>query len=290
LRGRLSMEDNGRILAFETPDANGNAPLLARADQGATFTVDAEGRVESFVFRGNSGDRLFTRIVDSKDSELPSVDDILALRKTKLRRAALKERGGTKITGSVWAPQAGLRGTLIQYTQGVDQYAVHMDFGKFGRVSVAASGNQAWSHYALRGLNAMSGAELAHTLLGHPGAVNGDWNEYFDSIEVIGSDTVDGRPVYVVRLKKSSLPSRTYRIDAENGDVLRVNLIEIQRYSQVPAVVTYSAFEEIDGVRIAMKVKAENPASGTVILTFDNVESGLKLEESTFTLGESGSM
>jgi len=96
--------------------------------------------------------------------------------------------------------------------------------------------------------------------------------------------TNHSRPVHVVRLKKSELPSRTYRIDAEHGDVLQVNLIEVQRYDRIPVTITYSNFEEIDGVRTAMRVETTNPASGTVVLTFDEVESGLELEEQVFRL------
>jgi CubicO group peptidase (beta-lactamase class C family) len=286
-RGRLTMEDKGNWLAFQTPDAEGHAPLRAREDQGATFKTDGEGKVESFVYHGNAGDKLFTRLTDSPDSELPTLEEVLALRNTDARIAAMKAAGGTKVSGRVWVAQAGLHGTLTIYTQGSDRYASHMDFGKFGRVDAAARGSEAWSYNSMRGLDALNGDELAQALLGHPSAIEGDWNDYFDSVEVVRSDTVNDRPVIVIRLQKGDLPSRMYAIDAENGDVLVVKQVAIAGPMRIPVTITHSDFEEIDGIRTAMRIEIANPATGNTILTLDKIESGLDLGDEVFTLKDS---
>lgn len=205
-RGRLAMEDNGKHLAFNTPDAEGRSSLRARADYGATFNTDAEGNVESFVFHGSAGDKLFTRLADSPDAELPTLGEVLALRNTDARIAALKAAGGTKVSGKVWVAQAGVHGSVTIYTQGSDRYATHMDFGKFGRIDAIAKGGEAWSYNSMRGFDVLKGDELTQAILGHPGAVDGDWNDYFDSVEVVRNDTVNDHPVHVVRLKKGDLP------------------------------------------------------------------------------------
>ena len=162
--------------------------------------------------------------------------------------------------------------------------ANHLIFGKFGRVDVVAKGSEAWSYNSLRGFDVLKGDELTQAILAHPGAVEGDWNDYFDSVEVVRNDTVNDRPVHVVRLKKGDLPSRTYWIDAEHGDVVRVKQIAIEGPVRIPVTVTYSEFEELDGIRSAMRVEIENPASGRTVLTFEKVESGLELDDEVFTL------
>ena len=283
-RGRLAIEDKGMWLAFNTPDAEGHASLRAREDQGATFKTDAEGNVESFVYHGDAGDKLFTRLADSLDTDLPTLDEVLALRNTDARISAMKAAGGTKVSGKVWVAQAGVHGTLTVYTQGSDRYANHMDFGKFGRIDAIAKGREAWSYNSMRGFDVLKGDELTQALLEHPGAVEGDWNDYFDSVEVVRNDTVNDRPVHVVRLKKGGLPSRTYWIDAEHGDVLRIKLIAIAGSIRIPVTITYSDFEELDGIRSAMRVEIKNPASGKMVLTFEKVESGLELGDDVFTL------
>ncbi len=277
------MEDRGKLLAFNTPDSEGHASLRAREDYGATFNTGAEG-VDSFVFHGDAGAKLFTRLAEEPGSELPTLDEVLALRKTDARIASTQAAGGTKRIGKVRIAQAGVHGTLTVYAQGSDRYANHMDFGKFGRIDAIANGSEAWSYNSMRGFDVLKGDELTQALLAHPGAVEGDWNDYFDSVEVVRNDTVNDRPVHVVRLKKGDLPSRTYWIDAEHGDVLRVKAIAIEGSVRIPVTITYADFEEFDGLRRAMRVEIKNPASGKMVLTFEKVESGLELGDEVFTL------
>ena len=196
----------------------------------------------------------------------------------------MKVAGGTKVSGKVWIAQAGVQGTLTVYTQGSDRYATHMDFGKFGRIDTVANGSQAWSYTSMRGFNVLKGDMLTQALLAHPGAVECDWNDYFDSVEVVRNDTVNDRNVFVVRLEKGDLPSRTYYIDAEHGDVVRVKQIVIEGTIRIPVTSTFSDFEEVDGIRMPLRIEVENPASGKMVFTFEHSESGLELGAEAFTL------
>ena len=100
------------------------------------------------------------------------------------------------------------------------------------------------------------------------------------------NDELDGRTVHVVRLSKGDLPSRSYWVDAENGDVLRVKQVVVEGPIRIPVTVHYSEFREIGGIRTAMRVENENPASGKTVLTFEDVRSGLELGEDVFHLEE----
>ena len=188
------------------------------------------------------------------------------------------------LSGKAWVPQSGVHGSVTIFSQGDDRYANHMDFGKHGRISTVARGEEAWGYDPMRGYSALMGDELVHVAVGHPNAVEGDWRNYFDAIEVIGSEELDGRPVHVVRLKQGELPSRTYRVDAETGDVLRVNLVTIFRTARVPMTFSYSNFQEQGGARRAMRIEFESEESGRIVLTFDQVETGLALGDDVFSL------
>ncbi len=283
-KGCLTMEDKGKWLAFNTPDEEGHASLRARADQGATFKTDADGVAESFVFHGNAGAQLFTRLVDTPDVDLPTLEEILALRKNDVRIRAVNADRGRKVSGKVWVAQAGVRGIVTVYSRGRDRFASHMEFGKFGRIDLVGRGREAWAYNSMRGFDKLKGDRLTQAILGHPGAIEGNWNDYFDSIEVIGNDTVNERPVHVVRLKKGGLPSRTYRVDVENGDLLRVKLISIEDGLRIPVTITYSDFKELNGIRSAQHVEIENPMSGKQVLTLEKVETDLDLGDEVFTL------
>ncbi len=283
-RGRLAMNDKGTLLDFETPDKHGHAPLRDRPDWGATFMHDAEGTVESFVFHGRAGDKLFVREVEGLTAKLPTIEEIYELRNTSGRVESAQRTGGKKATGKIWVAQSGLSGTFVSYAQGQFQYANHMDFHEHGHVDIVTSGKGAWYFDSMRGFKALKGDEQKQALLKAPGAIEGDWGEYFDSIQVIGTDMVDDRPTYVIRLKKGELPSRTYRVDAEFGDVVQINMIETVGQSSVPVTISYSEFEVIDGFRTPMRVVSEIPGSGFTIITIDEVVSGLELSDDVFML------
>jgi CubicO group peptidase (beta-lactamase class C family) len=285
-RGGLAILDKGQMLAFEAPDATGRANLRARPEQGATFQADAEGNVEALVFHGNAGDRLFRRVsaAGADAGDVPTLEEVLALRDVEARIAALQEGGGTRVTGEVWVPQAGVRGELTLYARGLDHYAHHMDFGKFGRVDTCAAGDEAWSYTSMRGLRVLEGKELTQAILGHPGAVEGDWSAYFDTIEVVRNEAVGDRPAHVVKLRRADMPSRSYWIDAETGDVLQMKLVALEGRISIPVTVTYSDYREVDGVRRPMRAVLENPASGRMVMTLAQYERGLDLGDEVFRL------
>lgn len=282
----LTFEDKGNWLPLRAPDDEGFAAVRARPDWGPKFALDAEGNVESLVFRGAAGDKRFTRESAAPDADLPTLEDVLALRGTDARIAVLAAAGGTKVTGEVWVPQAGVRGRVTLYLQGDGRFASHMDFGKFGRVDTVVRDGAAWTYDPMRGRDEVEGERLVQTLLEHPAAVYGDWRAHFGIVEVVRNDTLDGRPVHVVRLKKGDLPSRTYHVDAGNGDVLQVNQIVLEGPVRMPVTVRYSDFADVDGIRLPARVELENPASGRTVLTFETREAGLELGDEVFTLEE----
>lgn len=282
--GRLTMEDKGNHMAFKAPDDEGYAPFESNPNYSAAFAIDANGDVDSFVFHGDSGDQLFTRLEDASDQDLPTVAELLALRQTEARTRVSAASKGRKASGSVWIAQAGVRGSLTAYSQGSDRYANHMDFGPFGRVDAVSNRNRAWAYNSMRGFEELKGDKLAQALLEHPGAVEGDWNEHFDKIEVARSDKVGERPVFVVNLKKGSLPSRSYWVDAETGDVLLVKLIALENGLRIPMTITQSDFQLVDGLRTAMQITIENPESGRTVLTIESIDTDVELGPEVFTL------
>ena len=283
-RGRLAMIDKGTVLEFNTPGSDGHASLRARKDWGATFNADAEGNIESLTFHGGAGDRLFNRHTKTTSTKLATIEEINALRDTSVRAAALEDAGGIKMTGSIWVPQAGLSGTITTYMKGKSYYAEHMKFGKYGRADLVTQPTRAWYNDSLRGLRQLQGEELAASMLKVQNAIDGDWNDHFDSVEVVGTDTINDRAVHVIRLKKGDLPSVTYRVDAENGNVLRVNRIEQRASTSAQLTYHFSEFKELNGVRTPMRTAITIPGSGDTIITFEQIETGLDLGKEVFTL------
>lgn len=278
--GQLVMEDKGNWLALHTPDERGDAPLRSRADQGATFTIGSNGLAESFVFRGQAGEQLFTRIDEGE--EVPSLRTVLELRRTKERSAALRKARGIRVTGRVRQPQSGIEGTFELYSRGRDAYAIHMNFGKFGSLGDWTNSESSWRYNPMRGTLAVRGIEHVQAQLSHPAAVAGDWRRYFDRISVARGSTIGGRKAYVVQLEKKGLPHRFYWVDSETGDVVRVQQTVVAGGQSLRLEITLDDFREIDGIRTAHHIVQENPLTGRTELTIEAIQSGLDLADDVF--------
>lgn len=287
VQGGLAFLDGNEMLPLRSPDETGHARMRARADLGATFVLDERGDVLALDWHNREAEpKRFDRVQAASRAELPSVEELLRLRKQDERTAALSVSGGTRIEGQVRIPQAGLEGTLTTYTRGADAHALHLDFGKFGRIDLATRDGRAWSYNPMTGLEELAGHERMQALLEHPSSIEGDWTEYYDDVAVLRTETLEGRPVHVVRLTKGDFPPRTCWVDAETGDVVRLEQVMVEGSIRIPVTLVYSEFEDFGGLRRATRVVSENPATGRTELRFEEIETGLDLPDERFQLTE----
>jgi len=287
LGGRLAVDNGNGPLDLSAPDAEGKRTLRARTDISVRFEEDSEGLVEGFVFHDHEGkDAEFTRQAGKSAAGLPTLEELLALRKTDERTARQAAAKGIKTTGNVRLLQAGLEGEIVVYVSGDERYANYMDFGPFGQIQVAVTAPRAWSYNSFRGLDELEGTQLELALAGHPHALEGDWRLFFDEIDVLRRDEWNDRPVVVVRLSKGNAPSRTYFVDSETGDVLRVKAIAVEGSIRLPVTIEFGDFREEDGIRAAYRTTIENEASGRTVIEFTLVETGLDLADDLFRLEE----
>ena len=87
-----------------------------------------------------------------------------------------------------------------------------------------------------------------------------------------------------VRLRGRGLPGRTYWVDAETGDVLKLRQIAIEGPLRIPVAVTFSEFREVGGIRRATRIESVNRESGRTVIAFEEFETGLELGDGVFTL------
>ena len=286
-RGRLAMEDRGKHLAFNTPDAEGHASLRARADYGATFKTDAEGNVESFVFHSNAGDKLFTRLADSPDPELPTLDEVFALARLDERQAALVSAAPLRLRGEARFVQSGIAGTYQMILDAGERYRADIDLGIFGSIHNAVNRDAGWADLSFKEFQELTGRWLEAARLDHPASYLGDWRSFFDDIRVTDWDEVDGRKVIVLELRAGDLPARTTSIDAQTGDILKINTsVETPELPgvKIPAVTYLRDWREAGGVRLPHTIVVETEQNGRFITTVTEVETGVTLDDAYFIL------
>lgn len=272
-------------MAFELhlPDAEGYRQFRIKSDMSAKFETDNTGNITNLVLYRDK-----EKIVDTapkntgkKVVELPSVDEIMALMNTEKRKKALRRKSGFALTGTINMVNSGLSGTITTLFDDDKSYRQHMDFGTFGEILVTANDETA----ATTGINPYTefkGKYLKQIRMDHPGVAI-DLRANVDKIQVTGSNELNGTQVYVIRTKVKDLPRRTYYIDANTGDILKLKTKLLNpTVGSIPITIEYTDFEKRHGLRVPMKTTIKNPMMGKAIIEYNEFKAKQKFKGSQF--------
>ena len=87
----------------------------------------------------------------------------------------------------------------------------------------------------------------------------------------------------LVRLRKGDLPAWTYHVDAETGDVIRIDTKSlVPGLGTLPRTITLEDYRDVQGLRIPFRVITEDLGNGRVIVQWEEIETGLTLAEDAF--------
>ncbi|GAI45185.1 unnamed protein product, partial [marine sediment metagenome] len=139
---RLAIDWPGEMVyELYPPDEEGIWVFRISDDFTLRFNEAPDGQIESLTYYQAGKEFLMPRV---EGKRLPTVEEILALRDTDGRKAALKEMRDYQVNGTIHSVQSGVRGTFSLYVGGIDQYRVDSDYGKYGYGRTAVNGDQAW--------------------------------------------------------------------------------------------------------------------------------------------------
>jgi CubicO group peptidase (beta-lactamase class C family) len=280
---RLAVDWPGQMV-FELypPDEHGIWVFRISPALTLRFNETPEGQVESLTFYQSGEEFTMTRV---EGDLLPTVEDILALRQTGSRTAAIEEMGDYRITGTIRSPQSGVEGTFSTYVSSNGRYRVDTDYGRYGYSRTAVSGDRAWVESSFAPFDELHGKLLEQAKLGHPAIEEGDWRDSYESIRVLSSDSLNGQKVYVLELGHGSLPPEIIFVDAANGDILKSEAVAIQEGGiGIPVTTQYEDFREIHGLRIPFRAVSSNEQTGRTIVQYETIEVNLSIDDSFFVL------
>jgi hypothetical protein len=113
----------------------------------------------------------------------------------------------------------------------------------------------------------------------------GDWRRYYDSVSVVREDKFEGRPAYVVELRKKGLPNVTLGVDVQTGDVLVLTTtLILPGLGSVPSTTRFEDYRLVDGMRLPFRQVESNEQLGRTIYEVERVESDVKVDDGLFTL------
>ncbi|MCF6197423.1 MAG: hypothetical protein L3J50_12060 [Emcibacter sp.] len=283
---RLSLDiPNQMVIELHLPGADGRRHARIRPKMSIDFDHDEKGQITAFnVYRDGEKIDSAHRAAEIT-SALPTLEDIMALRQTERRKTALLKSGGFRFIGKIIMVQAGISGKVMTNFEGTDRYRLDINLGKYGTIHTASNGERAAS-MGIQPYTEHKGKYLEQMQKDHP-AVDVDWRDYYDSIDVTGVSELKDKKVYVLKLKGGKTPSVTLYIDADTGDVLkRKSRILVPGVGKLRVTVNYEDYREIYGLRMPFKVTSRNKMNGTTIIEFETAEANLKFKPEFFILNK----
>ncbi len=280
---RLAIDWPGEMVyELYLPDQTGLWVFLISERFVLRFNETPGGKIESLTYYQDDKEFLMPL---TEEEILPTVAEVLALRDTDGRKTALEMMGNYKVTGTIHSVQSGVWADLNIYVSGIDKYRVDVDYGRFGYSRTAVNGNQAWTESSFGPFDEIHGKFLEQMKRSHPESMIGDWRDFFDSIQILHSDSLDGQKVYVLNLTRGELPPVTVYVNAVTGDVLRSTTTVIQEGEiAIPVTTRYEDYREIHGVRVPLQETSTNEQSGQAIAHYKTTEVNIDVADEFFIL------
>lgn len=198
-------------------------------------------------------------------------------------RAALQSLTSVVMTGTTEVVAYNASGDTTTYAQAPDKFATMTDFEGYGTVGHGYDGKTAWNADPQQGTSELTGNRLADARLeaAFGGALR--WKDLYPKAEVTGTEKVDGRDCWAVKLTPAEGDPVTRCYDAQT--FLPVKMTAMGNTSQGPAEITveFSDYRNIgDGVKLPYTLKLTIPGVGDLVITYQTIKYNVPIDASKF--------
>ena len=112
-----------------------------------------------------------------------------------------------------------------------------------------------------------------------------DYKAKGHKIELVGRDTVAGKPVYHLRVTKKGGPPQDFYLDADTGLEKRISMsLQGPGGPAVTNVTEFSDYRSVDGRMVPFLTRQLQNGTVTATITLDKVEFNVPVEDSFFTM------
>jgi hypothetical protein len=272
---------NDATMDLRPPDATGRR--VARANNGIAlvFEESPAGAVTGVNFHrpGAVPVMRMTPVLDT----LPSVAEIIALRRIPTATASSAPFSTMRTTGRIRFAQSGVDGRFTLMTAGDSRSRTELDLGRFGQNQIVMNNGRLWRAVTGDSVSEIGGKQLKQIRLSHPSVLFGDWRKYYDSVRVVRAGQLEGRKLYGIQLESAGLPPTRVAVDAETGDVLQEQrTMVLAGVGAIASTTTYSDYRDVGGMRVSHRYVETNEQIGRTIYEVERVEVGVELGPDTF--------
>lgn len=218
----------------------------------------------------------------ARAEDLPKAEMILddSIKAMGGKEAMLKIKNRV-VKGSMELPAAGLKGTIIVTQAEPAKMATVVEFAAIGKTVQGSDGKNAWESSAVGGARLHKGEELANTLRQADIHADVEWRKYYEKVETVGVEDVEGKPAYkVVLTPKEGKPETSFYDKATKLEVKSVQSVKSPQGEIEVESITLE-WKDFDGIKIPVKSK-QKILTQELVTTIDEVKQNVDLPEDTF--------
>jgi CubicO group peptidase (beta-lactamase class C family) len=285
---RLAIDVPGQMVyELNLPNEQGQWTFRINPNMHVVFDENDDKQITTLNFyRNGKQNGSMPRVKDENQSPLPTVAEILALRKTKAQRKALIKAEGIMANGSIFFAQAGITGKIQAHWLADTHGRFNIDLAKYGNIQTAVSPSSAATKQSFAPFEQHHGKYLTQVQKFFP-MLDLDWATFYQEIEVVKRTELKGKPVYQVLLKNSDLPLITVLIDTKTGDIRKLeSKMLIPVIGSLPFSLKFEDYREVAGMRMPFKIISRDPQRGKIVFKYDTMQTNVAIDPSLFRLKE----
>lgn len=186
-------------------------------------------------------------------------------------KAAYEKRKTEIATGTFEMTAMGLKGTLTHYAADPDKSYSVIDLEGVGKMEQGSSDGVAWEKSAMTGSRVKDGAEKAETLRDDAFNAELNWRKFFQKVETVGTETVEGDECYKVVMTPAEGNPRTACYSKKSGLALKIETVAVSPQGEFPVEIISSNYKTFDGILQPTKT-LEKAAGQEFSITIDSVK------------------
>ncbi|HEX4136536.1 MAG TPA: hypothetical protein VHY84_18125 [Bryobacteraceae bacterium] len=195
---------------------------------------------------------------------------------------AWAKAGNMTMSGTVEMAGQNISGTVTIAQQGEKSYTV-MEFAGIGKIEEGYDGTTAWQNSALQGPRILEGDEKVEVKRASTLSRITDWRQVYKEARTIGSDDLDGKPVWKVEMVAKEGKPETFYFEKDSGLLVRITGVHTTELGDIASDAVMSDFRAVDGI-LTPFAQTEKAMNQTIMLHFNKVSYNDSLPPGRFDL------
>jgi hypothetical protein len=189
------------------------------------------------------------------------------------------------VTGKLEFPALGLKGDMVRYSQGPDNYYVTADLPGIGKIESGVSHGLVWENSVLQGPRIKSGEERSQALIEAALIGTHDWRKLGFKAEMAGVEAIDGEDCYKIVLTQKEGKPMTVFFQKKSGLAVKTVAIAASQMGDIPLDATMSDYKDFNGLMYPTKT-LQTVVGQTILYTTDAIRFNEDIPASQFDLPE----